>query len=173
MYVSQNSSWAVVCNNFFALLGSLTPGNSTRILAVLLIRWILGCVTPKRSILLLKILNELEIASSTSSFNTAITAWLVAVDLIFSFNWVLNKIAIPFDGDFFSYSSPNKVKKPFLFWALLSLMSVADSIAELKSASVLLFDNSFSKSLTSTSKVTFIPPWRSRPKLISLCLHSK
>ena len=41
------------------------------------------------------------------------------------------------------------------------------------SKALLLFDNALKTSTTITSKVTFIPPFKSRPRLISLCLHSE
>ena len=73
-----------------------------------------GCVTPKRSILLLKILNERAIASSTSNFNTSITSRLVEENCTLSLKSGVEKRAdkpVFGAGANFSYSLPNIVTK--------------------------------------------------------------
>ena len=172
-YVSQNSNWAVDCNSFLALSVSLIPGSSTKILPAVSNLWIFGWVTPNLSILLLKILNERFIASSTSILIKSKTCWFVEEKFIFSLkSGVLNTPASPEfgAGAIFSYSFPNKVtKSSWLFdWSFSAL-----EIAWLNFSSLLLFESALITSTTMTSKVTFIPPFKSNPRLISLCLHSE
>ena len=171
-YVSQNSSLAVDWSNFLALSGFFIPGSSTSILPAVSNLCMLGWVTPNLSILLLKILKDLLIASSTSKFKTSITSWLVEVNLIFSLKSDvenINERPLFSASSTFAYSSENKVIKSFwlFFCAFIELFN-----AKLKSESVLLFDRAFKTSTTITSNVTFIPPFKSRPKLICLCLQS-
>ena len=128
-----------------------------------------GWVTPNLSILLLKILNDLAIASSTSNFKTLITSLLVALILTLSFNWEVKITARPLFGDSFSYSIPNNVTKSSWLssWAFKAL-----EIDVLNNSSELLLDKAFKTSTTITSRVTFIPPFKSRPRFNSLCLQS-
>ena len=77
--------------------------------------------------------------------------------------------ARPLFGDSFSYSIPNSVTKSSWLssWAFKAL-----EIDVLNNSSELLFDKAFKTSTTITSRVTFIPPFKSRPKFNSLCLQS-
>ena len=150
-----------------ALSGSLTPGSSTIILPGIFVFWIFGWVTPKRSILLLKISNELSIASVTSELITLITSVLF-LPLTFSLRVLVPKItdnSVPSGLNSFANSSTNPV------W-LFSMFFTAFWRDFLKVVSLLLPDKETKISFTETSKVTLIPPFKSRPKLISLDLHS-
>ena len=129
-----------------------------------------GWVTPKRSIRFLRTLNEFAIALSDSSRITLITSSFEVSGLIFSrISKVPKMLESLLPGATSFQLSSNRVMKSALlsssfFWA--KAKASTNSGDWLPSASATI------RSLSCTCNITFIPPLRSRPRLISFSFTS-
>ena len=171
VYVSQNSRLAEPWRSFLTRSGSLIPGSSTMIRPILSSRlWMFGWTTPKRSIRVRSTLYEFSTAAFTSALNTFSTSASDDFWLTLSFNCCVAKSSESFaPGAVFWYSLTNKVMMSS--W-LLTACFAASFNALLKFSSGLLSANALITSGTETSRITFIPPFRSKPKLISISRQS-
>ena len=131
--------------------------------------WIFGWTTPKRSIRVRSTLYEFSTAAFTSALNTFSTSASDDFWLTLSFNCCVAKSSESFAlGAALWYSLTNSVMiSSWLFTACFA----ASANALLKASSGLLSASALITSGTETSRITFIPPFRSKPKLISISRH--
>ena len=168
-YVFQNSRFAEPCKSLRTRSGSFTPGSSTMIRPDCGRRWMFGCVTPKRSIRARSTMKALLNADSVSSRSAAITSALVGLFLLScSLRKMVESLALA--GATSLKDCSNSVMKSLwerycFSFASFIVLTNSESFAPLPANEVTMLG-------TETSKVTFIPPLRSRPRLISLSLHS-
>ncbi len=143
-YVGQNSSEAVPWRSFLTRSGSFTPGSSTRMRPLFPSFWMLGCVTPKRSIRFLNTLNEFAIALSASLLITSMTcASEDSGPILPTMSKVPNTCAsgMPFEVSF--HASAKSVMKSSLESTLRCL---ARAIALVNSGVELWFERAFTRS---------------------------